>query len=214
MLRDEGMTHAVLEGRVRIVDTTPTFRDWAQAHLPRLRRTAYLMCGDWHLADDVVQEALAGLYVHWSRVSRRGDVNAYVRTSMVNAIASAHRRPWRRERATDVLPDRPDTTRPEAGEDRRDELLAALARLGPSQRAIVILRYWDDQSVEETARVLNVSTGTVKSQASRALEHLRAYLGGTLVDGTGNEARTVDRAVNEGGIIGGIVDDDNEGGVR
>jgi RNA polymerase sigma-70 factor (sigma-E family) len=160
-----------------------TFRDWVASNLPRLRRTAYLMCGDWYLADDVVQEALAGLYVHWRRVSKRGDVNSYVRTSIVNAITSAHRKPWRRrEQLPGDLPDRPTPGSGQAGEDRRDELLAALARLGPSQRAIVVLRYWDDQSIEETARALNVSTGTVKSQASRALESLRNHLttdGGT-----------------------------------
>jgi RNA polymerase sigma-70 factor (sigma-E family) len=158
-----------------------TFRDWVAGNLPRLRRTAYLMCGDWHLADDVVQEALAGLYVHWRRVSQRGDVNSYVRRSMVNAIASAHRRPWRRERLTDVLPDRADVANDPA-DNRRDELLTALAKLGPSQRAIVVLRYWDDQSIDETAQALNVSTGTVKSQSARALEHLRHHMSET--DGT------------------------------
>jgi RNA polymerase sigma-70 factor (sigma-E family) len=157
--------------------TEITYRDWVADNLPRLRRTAYLMCGDWHLADDVVQEALAGLYVHWRRVSRRGDVSSYVRTSLVNAITSAHRKPWRkRESMPGLLPDTVDPRQSVGADNRRDELLAALATLGPSQRAIVVLRYWDDQTIEDTARALNVSTGTVKSQASRALESLRHHL--------------------------------------
>jgi RNA polymerase sigma-70 factor (sigma-E family) len=151
-----------------------SFRDYASARRGQLRRTAYLLCGDWYLADDLVQEALAKLYVHWRRVRARGEVDAYVRRMLVNGFLAGRRRPWRREISAAALPDAPlpDT----ADDGTRDLLLRALADLHPSQRAVVVLRYWEDLSVEQTASVLCCSTGNVKSQASRGLAQLRTAL--------------------------------------
>ncbi len=162
----------------------PDFESYAAVRRPHLRRTAYLLCGDWDRAEDIVQEALTRLYVHWRRASRAESVDAYVRRSLVNAYLSEGRRPWRRERATDVLPDTayqahpayadtPDTSET-TGE--RDVLRRALANLGASQRAVVVLRYWDDLSVEQTAAALGCSTGNVKSQSARGLARLREVL--------------------------------------
>ena len=153
----------------------PDFEQYVAARRTSLRRTAYLLCGDWDRAEDVVQDALARLYVHWRRASQAGSVDAYARRTVVNAFLAEGRRPWRRESSTGTVPDTayadPTTT-----SDSRAALLQALAQLGPSQRAIVVLRYWDDLSVEETASVLGTSTGNVKSQAARGLAHLRTVL--------------------------------------
>lgn len=153
----------------------PDFEQYVAVRRTSLRRTAYLLCGDWDRAEDVVQDALARLYVHWRRASRAGSVDAYARRTVVNAFLAEGRRPWRRERSTDAVPDTAYAD-PTTAADSRDVLLRALAQLGPSQRAIVVLRYWEDLSVEETASVLGTSTGNVKSQAARGLAHLRQVL--------------------------------------
>jgi RNA polymerase sigma-70 factor (sigma-E family) len=152
------------------------FREYAGARRSTLRRTAYLLCGDWYLADDLVQDALAKLFVHWRRIRAKGEVDAYVRRMLVNGYLATHRRPWRREVTTGELPDTP--VRADADDGVRDQLLGALAALPPSQRTIVVLRYWDDLSIEQTAVALGCSTGNVKSQAARGLSHLRAALSG------------------------------------
>jgi RNA polymerase sigma-70 factor (sigma-E family) len=151
------------------------FRDYAASRRADLRRTAYLLCGDWYLADDLVQDALARLYPRWARVRSRGEVDPYVRRMLVNGYLATFRRPWRREVAAAEPPDRPEADEPDT--DTRDVLRRALAGLQPSQRTIVVLRYWEDLSVEQTAAVLGCSTGNVKSQAARGLAHLRAALG-------------------------------------
>jgi RNA polymerase sigma-70 factor (sigma-E family) len=156
------------------------FRDFATTRRAALRRTAYLLSGDWHLAEDVVQEALARLYADWPRLASRGAVDAYARRTVVNGVLATRRRPWRREVAADVLPDVADPRRGpgDADDGQREALRGALAALGPSQRAVVVLRYWDDLSVEDVARLLGCSTGNVKSQASRGLASLRTALAG------------------------------------
>jgi RNA polymerase sigma-70 factor (sigma-E family) len=151
------------------------FRDWASMARPRLRRTAYLLCGDWHLAEDLTQETLVRVYSVWSRVSASGPPDAYATRTLVNARRAQLRRPWRRESAVPTVPDR---AAPEhGGTEDRDRLLTALAGLGESQRAIVVLRYWEDRSVEEVADLLGLSTGTVKSQSARGWARLRQLLG-------------------------------------
>lgn len=150
------------------------FREYAGARRGALRRTAYLLCGDWHLADDLVQDALAGLFVHWRRVRAGGDVDPYVRRMLVNGYLATHRRKWRREVATAELPDAAAVSHDDDG--TREILLRALAQLQPSQRAVVVLRYWEDLSIEQTATALGCSTGNVKSQAARGLAHLRTAL--------------------------------------
>jgi RNA polymerase sigma-70 factor (sigma-E family) len=154
------------------------FREYASTRRGDLRRTAYLMSGDWHLADDLVQDALAKLFVHWRRIRAKGEVNPYVRRMLVNGYLATHRRAWRREVTTAAVPDTPAPAGADYG--TRDLLLRALAELQPSQRTIVVLRYWDDLSIEQTAAAVGCSTGNVKSQAARGLDHLRAALSGAL----------------------------------
>ncbi len=153
----------------------PDFESYVAARRRHLRRTAYLLCGDWDRAEDVVQDALTRLYVHWHRASRTDDLDAYVRRSLVNAFLAEGRRPWRRERSTETLPVTAYAD-PSGAADDRDQLRRALGGLGASQRAVVVLRYWDDLSVEQTADALGCSTGNVKSQAARGLARLREVL--------------------------------------
>jgi RNA polymerase sigma-70 factor (sigma-E family) len=159
----------------------PDFESYVAARRTSLRRTAYLLCGDWDRAEDVVQDALARLYVHWRKAQRAGSVDAYCRRAVVNAFLAEGRRSWRRERSTDAVPER-SYADPATGSDSRDQLRRALAELGPSQRAIVVLRYWDDLSVEETAAMLGTSTGNVKSQSARGLAKLRDVLAAAEVE--------------------------------
>ena len=149
------------------------FVEFVETASPSLRRTAYLVCGDRHKADDIVQDALYKLYLAWPRVQRVGSPFAYARRMVVNAAYDGRRRPWRREVAIADVPDRPRADDFTAGHADRDEVLEALRALGPRQRACVVLRYYEDLSVEQTAEILGCSTGTVKSQASRGLDTLR-----------------------------------------
>ncbi|SCG56882.1 SigE family RNA polymerase sigma factor [Micromonospora humi] len=150
------------------------YRQFVSARLEPLRVTAFLLCRDWHTADDLVAITVGKLYRHWRRVRRVEHVDAYVRGMLTNAWLDERRRPWRRERSTDELPDHAEAYLPEAALADRDQLLELLAQLPPRRRAVVVLRFYCDLSVEETARALGVSTGTVKSQAARGLASLRA----------------------------------------
>lgn len=156
---------------------TASFREYVAPRLDGLRRTAYLLCGDWHTADDLVSTALTNLFRHWRRVSTMDNIDAYVRRSLLRAWLNERRRPWRRESSYDVVPDRSGGTGPDGVPDRLT-ILALLAELPPRRRAVLVLRYFCDLSVEETAAALGCSAGTVKSQCSRALEALRARLVG------------------------------------
>jgi RNA polymerase sigma-70 factor (sigma-E family) len=140
---------------------------------------AYLLCGNRHDAEDLVQVALTKLYAAWPRIRTKGAEEAYVRRILANATIDASRRPWRRERSTEQLPEivvaGPDV-------EGRDELVRALATLGPGQRRILVLRYWLDLTIEEIAIDLQISPGTVKSQASRGLANLRGQLTDLRID--------------------------------
>jgi RNA polymerase sigma-70 factor (sigma-E family) len=155
-------------------DREREYREFVAARLPRLRRTAYLLCRDWHTADDVVSITLTKLYRHWERACASQNVDAYVRGMLARAWLDEQRRPWRREFAT---PDPPDIPRDDPAHTaivHRDALLALLDSLPPRQRAVVVLRYYCDLSVVEAAEALGVSHGTVKSQSARGLDLLRA----------------------------------------
>ena len=154
------------------------FRTYVSARSPALRRTAFLLCGDWHRAEDLVQSTLITLYQHWGRLARRESVDAWVRTTLVRRAIDESRRPWRRERATATLPDA--AASPAYDSDERLRVVAALRGLPARQRAVVVLRYYDDADVAETARLLGCSEGTVKSHTARALASLRDSLGATL----------------------------------
>ena len=154
-----------------------------------LRRTAYLICGDWHQAEDLVQTALVKLYCAWGKVNRRDDLDAYLRRTLVNVCIDEKRRGWwRREWPTSAPPDVPDTSAVPV--DDRDLLVSGLRRIAPGQRAVLVLRYWEDLDVEETARILGCSTGTVKSQTARGLAALRAVVGDRTVSDTPSSADT------------------------
>ena len=150
------------------------YRQFVIARLEPLRVTAYLLCRDWHTADDLVSITIGKLYRHWRRVRALEHVDAYVRGMLTNAWLDERRRPWRREKVTDELPDRVDLTFPQAALADRELLLDLLVKLPPRRRAVVVLRFYCDLSVEETARALGISAGTVKSQTARGLESLRA----------------------------------------
>ncbi len=150
------------------------FAEYVAARRPQLRRTAYLICGDSHRAEDLVQTALVKLYVAWPRVRRGGNVDAFTRRIIVNAHIDETRRPWRRELLgfADIDPPAPDAV---DAEDR-DLIVEALLGLPPGQRSVVVLRHYWGLSVDETATDLGISAGTVKSQTSAALRHLEQVL--------------------------------------
>lgn len=152
------------------------FSEYVAARRARLRRTAYLLCGDTHRAEDLVQTALMKLYVAWPRISKDGNVDAFARRIVVNAHLDETRRPWRRERAgLEGLDLVREDGRDEHREDR-DLLVAALADLPEGQRRVVVLRHFWGLSVDETAADLGISPGTVKSQTSHALRRLEQAL--------------------------------------
>ncbi|TDW22215.1 SigE family RNA polymerase sigma factor [Kribbella kalugense] len=152
------------------------FTEFAAAMVRRLRRTAYLMCGDWHRAEDAAQDALVKVYRRWHRINRTQGLNSYAHQCLVTSVFDQYRKPWRRERLADTddldraLPD------PAGIVDDRMFVVEALAALPPSQRACVVLRHYSDLSLEQTAAVLGIGTGGVKSQTSRALARLRELL--------------------------------------
>jgi RNA polymerase sigma-70 factor (sigma-E family) len=161
------------EAEVVAVDRDTDFTAYLEARQARLLRTAYLLTGDLHQAEDLLQTSLAKLYLAWDRVNDRASVDAYVRRIMVNELNSIWRRPWRRrEITTDVVPERAPV------HDRYDEGVAAavwdvVQTLPRRARAVIVLRYYEQLSEAETAEVLGIAVGTVKSQTSRALAALR-----------------------------------------
>ncbi|WP_155369112.1 SigE family RNA polymerase sigma factor [Catellatospora vulcania] len=147
------------------------FRVFVAERMDRWRRTAYLLSRDWHTADDLVSVTVGKLYRHWRKVRAAGNPDAYAQRILTRAWLDETVRPWRRERVTAELPE-VATQQPDGFLDR-DGLNRLLGSLGPRQRAVVVLRYYLDYSVEETAEVLGISVGTVKSQSARGLETLR-----------------------------------------
>lgn len=150
------------------------FAEYFAARSGAMRSTAFLLCGDWHRAEDLVQVAFTKLYVRWNWVGRHDALDPYVRRTLIRTFIDDGRRGWRKR-------ERPHHTTPDvaAGPDLTDErltLVRALAEIPPRQRAVLVLRYWEDLSIEATAKALNCSEGTVKSQAARGLDSLRALL--------------------------------------
>jgi RNA polymerase sigma-70 factor (sigma-E family) len=147
------------------------------ARADHLRKTAFLLCGDWHLAEDLTQIAVTKLYRSWTRIERHDTLDQYARRVLLRAFLDERRRPWRREFST--IPEDPvlDQTAPAASPDEQLLLRTALLKIPKGRRAVLVLRYWADLSVEQVAQVLGCSTGTVKSQTARGLADLRAVLG-------------------------------------
>ncbi len=157
------------------------FTELVHASWASLYRTAYLLVGERGLAEDLVQTALAKTYASWGRVRDVSAAPAYARTAVVNTASSWFRRKeWRNERPTEVLPE-PDGARDGPDPTDRPALVDALAQLAPRQRAAVVLRYYEDLTVAETARALDCSEGTVKSQTYDGLARLRTLLGDAAV---------------------------------
>ncbi len=149
------------------------FTAYLEARQPSLLRIAYLLTGDRHQAEDVLQTSLAKLYLAWDKVRDRESVDAYVRRIMVNENNSLWRRGWkRREYATDVLPEA-TPVHDEYDEGRGAAVWEMVRGLPPRARAVLVLRYYEQLTEAETADVLGISVGTVKSQTSRALATLR-----------------------------------------
>lgn len=149
------------------------YREYVVARMDHMRRIAYLMCHDWHTADDVLAITLDKLYRRWRKAQDAGNLDAYVRSMLLNTYLDERRRPWRRERSTDDLPEYAAPVQPISEESGLMELLGSLP---PRRRAVLVLRFYCDMSVEETARTLGISSGTVKSQTARGLEALRMMM--------------------------------------
>ena len=150
------------------------FAEYARAAAPRLRRTAFLLCHDWHLAQDFTQTTLAKLFVHWRRIQRRDSPDAYARKVLLRVFLDHQRRSSSRELVVEHIA---EAEAPQDQPELRLTLLEAMGRISVRDRAILVLRYWEDQSVETVADLLGISTGTVKTQSARGLTRLRRLLG-------------------------------------
>ncbi|GIG63563.1 DNA-directed RNA polymerase sigma-70 factor [Longispora fulva] len=159
-------------------DEEAEFRAFVAGRSLALWRQAYVMCGDRHLAEDLVQMTLAKVYSRWRRIRQRGAVEAYTRKVLTRmCLGQLRSRGRRREDVSADPPDRGAAGGPQVEE--RMVLMDALRALAPRQRAVLVLRFWEDLSVEETAAVMGCAAGTVKSQSARGLVRLREVLGAT-----------------------------------
>jgi RNA polymerase sigma-70 factor (sigma-E family) len=169
-----------MEARLRTEDDAG-FREFARDRTMALRRTAYLLCLDWHLAEDLVQSALLKLYRAWPKLRDSESIDNYARRVVTRCWLDEGRRTWRRrERRDGVVPesatDRDDPARVAAANGLSDLLVRALGELGPRQRAVVVLRFCLDLPITEVAMALGCTEGTVKSQTARGLDALRAIV--------------------------------------
>jgi RNA polymerase sigma-70 factor (sigma-E family) len=156
------------------------FRAFAISRGTSLFRTAYLLTGgDYHLAEDLTQEALSRVYARWRKIQRMDYPEAYARTILTHLYIGHKRKKSSSEWATEHPAERAPggAVQPGTDESLRLTLLAALAGLAPTDRAVVVLRYWEDRSVEDVARALGLSNGAVRNRSHRALSRLRDVLG-------------------------------------
>jgi RNA polymerase sigma-70 factor (sigma-E family) len=152
------------------------FTAFVQSAGTRLRRSAYLMCRDWHLAQDLTQQTFTKMYAAWDRIREDTNLEAYSRRVLMNAVFDQHRRGGGSEVVLADLPDRPDPA-PSGTPELRLALVDGLARLAVEDRAVLVLRHAEDHSVETVAAILGVSVPAVKMRSARALSRLRALLG-------------------------------------
>ncbi|MEV6635704.1 SigE family RNA polymerase sigma factor [Actinoplanes sp. NPDC051470] len=150
--------------------------EFVRGRLARLHRTAYLLCGDGHRADDIVQATLTALYVNWKKAARADNLDGYTHRILVRRYLDDRRLRWSRVRLGDLPAETVTVVAADHKLGERDELMAALRTLPKGQRAVIVLRYFDDLSVEATAAALDCSVGNVKSQCSRGLASLRSVL--------------------------------------
>jgi RNA polymerase sigma-70 factor (sigma-E family) len=157
------------------------FLVFAAARSGPLFRSACVLCsGDEHLAQDLVQETLGRLYARWSRIRQVDNPAAYAQTVLVRTYLTYRRRRSSEELPTSAVPDVATTAEVDA--PLRVTLLSAMGRLSSKDRAVLLLRYWEDRSVEETADILQIRPGAVRNRSMRALERLRQLLGCELAD--------------------------------
>jgi RNA polymerase sigma-70 factor (sigma-E family) len=161
------------------------FAEYFAARRDAVRRTAYLICGDWHRADDLAQAAFVSLHRRWRKIRDREALDAYVRRSLVRASIDESRRPWRREHSAEVVPESATAEPVDSLGDAvatRSALVDGLQQVPPRQRAVLVLRFLEGQSVADVAASLKCTEGTVKSQTARGLDALRDALGDALDD--------------------------------
>lgn len=155
--------------------TDAEYLAYVHGRMAALRRWAYLLSGDTHQADDLVQETLTTVYSRWHRVSRADNIDGYVHRILVRTFLNERRRGWWKVRLFgETTPERQSSS---VNVEERQVLRAALARITPNQQAVLVLRFLCDQSVADTAQALGVSEGTVKSQTKHALTAMRRILG-------------------------------------
>ena len=155
------------------------FAEYAREALPRLRRIAFLLCQDWHRADDLTQSTLTRVFVNWRRATAAENRDAYIGAILLNTYLSEQRTSWWKRTSVHAEPVEPPAR--EAGEREAPiedalDLRAALHTLSPRRRATIVLRYYCDYSIEQTALLLDCSPGTVKSQTAKAIAQLRDVL--------------------------------------
>ncbi|WP_406368149.1 SigE family RNA polymerase sigma factor [Streptomyces sp. NBC_01546] len=164
------------------------FREFAEGRSGHLYRSACLLAsGDTHLAEDLVQETLGRMYLLWGRVSRIDNPAAYAQTVLVRAFLTHQRRRSAGERPVGEFPESGAAAAGSGSGDTalRLTLLEALGRLAPKDRAVLVLRYWEDRSIEATADAMNTSSAAVRTRTSRALGRLREQLGGSMSEFAG-----------------------------
>jgi RNA polymerase sigma-70 factor (sigma-E family) len=172
-LRSPGPLSTVNQRRESVNPLASEFDLFVRSRTPGLLRAAYLLTGDQHLAEDLVQTALARTHRRWAQLHHEGNAAAYTRRTMYHLQASW----WRRRRVAESMPG--DLPEPSRSYDHAElvgirlMLLRALLRLTPKQRAVLVLRFFEDQSEPQTAELLGVTVGTVKSQTAKALARLR-----------------------------------------
>jgi RNA polymerase sigma-70 factor (sigma-E family) len=164
------------------------FGEFVAARSPALLRAAWLLTGDGAAAQDLVQVALVRTWQRWAGLERVESAESYVRRVLVTTYITWWRRRWRAEVATPTVPERPAAGDAFAAVDLRDAVRSALDELPRRQRAVIVLRYFEDLTEAQTAAALGCSVGTVKSQASKALARLRRH--DWLGTGNSEEART------------------------
>ena len=166
------------------------FSQYVTARRDHVRRTAYLLCGDWHRADDLTQIAFVKLYGAWERIRDHRALDAYVRSCLVRATVDESRRPWRRERVVEVLPEIPDSFDIASVIADRALVQAALEKVPAGQRATLVLRYFEGLDVAGVAAAMGCSEGNVKSQTARGLTALKRALQSAGELGTGRAEST------------------------
>jgi RNA polymerase sigma-70 factor (sigma-E family) len=153
------------------------FKDYVVARKAAMLRTAYLVSGNWHWAEDIVSTAMVKLYTSWRRAREVEHLDAYVRQIVIRVYLDEQRRPWRREYPTEVLP---EPTHAEGAVDgltaHRTDLRRLLAQMPARQRAVLVLRFFDDLSVAQTAKALGCSETAAKTLTIRALNSIRLLL--------------------------------------